>query len=231
MDPASKSQNHRPESSGWAKAALVTTNCVVIAGVLFDDWDAVTIVALYWVESVVVGLFRILKVIFGVPLKRDQSLLKTGIGKSLLIIVFTCHFGFIMFIHGIFLVAMFGSEFGENAAVDTPIELLVAVVQLNPSVTLATAILTLSHAFSFVANYIMRGEYLIPKLAFDMTAPYYRVGVFNLVIFFGGILVIVFQTPIWALIALIVSKVYIDLCFHEREHRRPQDQQTIVAQP
>jgi hypothetical protein len=42
---------------------LIVANLVPLIGVLFWDWDAFEIVALYWTENVVIGLINVLKMI------------------------------------------------------------------------------------------------------------------------------------------------------------------------
>ena len=42
---------------------LIVANLLPLLGVIFLDWDAFSIVALYWVENVVLGLINVLKLI------------------------------------------------------------------------------------------------------------------------------------------------------------------------
>jgi len=44
--------------------ALLAANVIPLFGVLFLDWDAFSIVLLYWSENLVIGFYNILKIAF-----------------------------------------------------------------------------------------------------------------------------------------------------------------------
>jgi len=85
---------------------------------------------------------------------------------------------------------------------------------------LPVGVLAASHLFSFLWNYIGRGEYRLASAPELMTKPYARVVVLHLTILFGGFGVQALGSPLWALVLLVVLKTGIDLAAHLREHRK-----------
>jgi hypothetical protein len=78
--------------------------------------------------------------------------------------------------------------------------------------------LVASHGFSFLWNYLYRGEYRSAQLARLMTKPYGRVVAMHVAIILGGIGVAALGSPVWALLILLGVKVGIDLKAHVKEH-------------
>ena len=62
--------------------ALIFANMMPVSGVALFDWNVVTILVLYWAESVVIGILNVLRLICcqtdnilqGIPLPGGQSL-------------------------------------------------------------------------------------------------------------------------------------------------------------
>jgi len=44
--------------------ALLIANIIPLFGVLFLEWDAFSIVLLYWAENLVIGFYNVLKIAF-----------------------------------------------------------------------------------------------------------------------------------------------------------------------
>ena len=78
--------------------------------------------------------------------------------------------------------------------------------------------LVLSHGFSYVWNYLKYGEYKTAALQVLMTRPYSRIIILHLTVIFGGILVMILQSPGAGLFLLIALKIAFDLTAHVREH-------------
>jgi hypothetical protein len=86
------------------------------------------------------------------------------------------------------------------------------------AVAFGAVALFLSHGWSFLANYIGRGEFRTTSPSSAMSAPYGRVIVLHLTIIFGAFLIAAFGAPIGALLVLVVAKTILDLSLHLREH-------------
>jgi len=81
------------------------------------------------------------------------------------------------------------------------------------------AALAASHLFSFIWNYLYRGEFRRAALTELMQQPYGRVVVLHLTILLGGFAAMLLGSPLWALLLLIGLKIALDLKAHLKEHR------------
>jgi Family of unknown function (DUF6498) len=128
---------YRQTASSRATIALVAANAVPLVGVLFFGWSLWTILAIYWVENGIVGLWNIPKILMagGVLLPG-----RTGVGyrawavqpmpaggRGVLAAFFAIHYGLFWLVHGVFVVVLpsflgvgraFGTGFGDGLAID-----------------------------------------------------------------------------------------------------------------
>jgi hypothetical protein len=189
---------------------LTAANLIPLAGVLWFGWQVFALLLLFWLENVVVGVFNVLRMLAARPADRGAW------GAKLFMIPFFCvHYGMFTAVHGVFVIAIFGRGAWNGSAADIgPV-----VRSLRPSgLVLSFAALALSHAFSFVWNYIGHGEYRTAELAKLMVAPYARVVVMHLTILGGGFLVMMLGSPVPALVVLVVLKILVDVGAHVGEH-------------
>ncbi|MCZ6616582.1 MAG: DUF6498-containing protein, partial [Gammaproteobacteria bacterium] len=89
----------------------------------------------------------------------------------------------------------------------------------------ALSALAISHGWSFYRNFIGCREYIHKTLSQQMNEPYKRVVVMHLTIIFGGFVVMLLETPLPALVLLIVLKIYADARAHKRQHGADQRKQ------
>lgn len=200
----------RPRTS---VAALVAANLMPVYGVLFLHWTVFPLVLFFWMENVVVGVFNVLRMIAAGPADPFKWL-----GKLFFVPFFTFHYGMFTFVHGIFVVGIFGGAAGRSGAMPRP-DALWELVRHN-QLHFALLALVLSHGVSFFANYLGRGEYRTASLAELMGAPYGRVVVLHIALLFGGFVVMATKSAVPGLILLIAMKVALDVRAHLREHAR-----------
>jgi hypothetical protein len=196
-----------------SSAVLMLANVAPVIGVLADHWTVFAVVLLYWCENVVVGAFNVLRMLSA----RPQDAL-TWAGKAFLIPFFCVHYGMFTFVHGIFVMGLFGGGFGKGNMSLSPHVLLEAIRQTG--LGWAVAALVASHGFSFFHNYLAGGEYRRVGLQQLMGQPYGRVVVLHLAILGGGFLVMALHSAVPALVLLIVLKTAIDLGAHLAERRK-----------
>jgi hypothetical protein len=194
--------------SAWV---LVAANLVPLAGVLFWGWDAFALVALFWMENVVVGVFFMLRVLCADP--SDPAL---WAGKLFMVPFFGFHYGMFTAIHGVFVFDMLGGKRYDvqGLGVLEP----AARAAADYGLWLPLAVLVASHFFSFAWNYLVRGEFRRAKLAELMSRPYARVVVLHVAIILGGIGAMALGSPLWALVVLLAVKIGLDLKAHVKEH-------------
>lgn len=196
-----------------SSAVLILANAAPLIGVLLDHWTVFAVVLLYWCENVVVGAFNVLRMLSA----RPQDGLAWA-GKAFLIPFFCVHYGMFTFVHGIFVMGLFGGGFAKGGMSLSPHVLLAAIRQTG--LGWAVAALVASHGFSFFHNYLAGGEYRRVGLQQLMAQPYGRVVVLHLAILGGGFLVMALHSAVPALVLLIVLKTAIDLGAHLAERRK-----------
>ncbi len=191
---------------------LLLVNAIPLVGVLAHHWTVFVVLLLYWCENVVVGAFNVLRMVCAYP---QVSI--AWVGKLFVIPFFMVHYGMFTFVHGIFVLSLFGggqTHGGGGGASGVP-ALIEAVRQAQLGV--AVAALVGSHRFSFVHNYLANGEYRRVQLTQLMTLPYRRVAVLHITILGGGLLVTALGSPLPALVVLILGKTAIDVATHRAE--------------
>lgn len=193
--------------------ALLAANLVPLYGVIALGWDVSALVLLYWIENVIVGLLnaaRMLCVDPGDPV--------TWAGKLFMVPFFCLHYGMFTAIHGGLVLAFFSDKatsklagsglFPTDAAINAVVE-----YGLGWSVAAVAA----SHFLSFLWNYLWRGEFRRASLTTLMGQPYSRVIVLHAVILAGGFSAMALGSPLWALVALLGVKIWLDLKAHRKE--------------
>ena len=188
---------------------LIGANAIPLLGVMFFQWTVFSILLLYWSENVVVGVFNILRMAVAEPRN-----IAANAGKLFLIPFFTVHYGMFTFVHGMFVLALFGPG-GPSMS---PAALLAAVRAAG--IGYGVLAIALSHGFSFVHNYLGSGEYQRTSTSALMAQPYARVVVLHITILAGGFLTQAVGAPALALVVLIAAKTGIDLRAHLAERRK-----------
>ena len=185
---------------------LVLANAIPVLGTIFLGWKLSDVMVLYWAESGVIGFFTVCKM---VVISRGMALLAVPF--------FVGHFGGFMAVHFLFIYGIFveGMQNGASSGGDLA-EVGAMFVKLWP----ALFALFVSHGYSFVTNFLGRGEFRDRTIKQQMGEPYHRIIFMHLVLIFGGGLVLVLKAPepvLWLVIGL---KTWFDLKAHLKEHRR-----------
>ncbi|MEM9479486.1 MAG: DUF6498-containing protein [Verrucomicrobiota bacterium] len=191
--------------------ALLIANAIPLFGVLFLGWEIFPIMALYWAENVIIGVFNVLKMLTNA----GPGGAGTQASKLFFVPFFAVHYGMFTLVHGVFVMALFGGgmSFGGPFAAAGAI-----TSEIGPGIFLVGLGLVGSHGYSFVANYFGRGEFkklAIPQLMF---APYPRIVVLHVSILFGGFVTMFLGAPALAVALLVVLKSVVDVKLHLREH-------------
>ncbi len=193
--------------------ALIAANLIPLYGVLVLRWDVFPLIFLYWVENVIVGVFNVFRMLSTPPYD-----LKTWIGKAFIVPFFCVHYGMFTGVHGIFVMVLFGGYGDKGAPFPGPDIVADSIRQY--ALLAPAAGLFLSHGFSFVWNFLGKGEYKKAGFKALMARPYSRIIVLHLTIIFGGFLVMALESPVLGLLLLLTLKVGFDLGAHIREHKQ-----------
>jgi len=206
------------ETSGsdWLRPsviALVLANLVPVFGVLCLHWEVFPLMFLFWSENVIVGVFNVLKMLCAAP---DNPL--TWAGKLFVIPFFCVHYGMFTFVHGIFVIVLFGGGMKHGAGFPTP-ETFWHVMQ-GYHLGWAVLGLAVSRAISFATNFIGSGEYRRASLPVLMQQPYGRIVVLHIAILGGGFLMLALHSPTVGLLLLVALKIALDLGGHLAERKK-----------
>ncbi len=190
---------------GATSLALIAGNLVPIIGVLFFDWQLFPLILLYWLENVVIGVFNVFKML---TCSGSESFLQ----RVVMTVFFSVHYGMFCFGHGTFIVDLFG---GELDSIPAAFQII-----MQNGLQLALIALVVSHAFSFLQNYLIRGEFREMSVSDVMFSPYKRIIVLHVFIIFGGIALQTFGVTQIGLIMLAGVKIVADLIAHKIEHKK-----------
>lgn len=188
---------------------LLAMNLIPLIGVLLHNWTVFQVLLLYWCENVVVGGFNVLRMLAAQP--KDPV---SWASKLFLIPFFIVHYGMFTFVHGMFVIGLFGGQAVRFGGL-SPSILLGAV--RTAGLTLPVAALVASHGFSFFHNYLAGGEYQRIDLAKLMFQPYGRIMVLHVTVLLGGFLITSLGSPVVAIVLLVGLKTAIDLGAHLKE--------------
>lgn len=224
---------------------MLIANAVPLLGVLFLGWDAFTIVALYWLENVVIGLFNALKMARCPP---DGSLLtniQSGtrdssdgrkvsrgfsrimwFGWKLFLIAFFCfHYGFFCMGHGMFVWILLGPG-GIGDSMRGHID----GVHLNwseslatfatPGMAIAVVGILVSHAISFATQHFGHRRVQFKPITDQMMEPYKRIVVLHVAIITAAFVINMVPLQLGLLIILIVGKTVYDGYIYREELTR-----------
>lgn len=179
---------------------LISMNLIPLVGVLLLDWNIGFIMLLYWMETVVIGVFNIPKML-SARLPPQGETKRVGLAGGLFFAAFfTVHYGGFNLGHYVFLKDMF----------DLP--------PIGLDVLIALAGLTLSHGVSLAVNWFGKREYEKTDPGVQMFKPYGRVILMHVVIIVSGFLVLGFKGALPVLILLIILKTYADVVAHIKGH-------------
>lgn len=198
------------ETSTSAMITLITVNLFPIFGVLVWGWEVFPIMLLYWSENIIVGFYNVLRLAVCNPEE------KTGCtGKFFFIPFFIVHYGGFAAGHGVFIIALFGGDAAGSSGVDSLWQFI-----LDSKIFFAMAALFVSHGYSYIKNYLGKGEYRRASVQTLMMQPYKRVVLLHITIIFGGFLMMALNSPFMGLLFFILLKTGMDLMAHLKEHRR-----------
>lgn len=202
---------------------IVSSNSIPVIGVIYLNWNPYMILLIYWGESLIIGIFNILKMMISGAIqdgKFSPSGFAAGTGSS---VFFTVHYGTFMFIHGVFIVIFMLIAISEDlSGSETMDALLIADEILAPgemtaiefleSEFAAVAALFISHLVSFYLYFLKTGEYNYTIADNYMTKPYKRIIVMHFTIILGAVALFIsgFKSVIFIII-WIGLKILLDL--------------------
>ncbi|MGE0828642.1 MAG: DUF6498-containing protein [Hyphomonadaceae bacterium] len=185
----------------------VAFNLIPIIGVLFWGWSAFALIFLYWLENVAIGGRTLLSIV-AAGMARGPA---AHAGALALGGFFTVHYGMFCFVHGIFVVTMFGQAVETHGLFDL-VGVARALFAAQSNLVFGFAAIVFWQIVEF-GLFLARGEAarLSPKDL--MSAPYPRIVVLHLTILLGGFVLMASGWPLIGVAALAVFKAAFDVAF------------------
>lgn len=202
---------------------IILVNIYPIAGVILFQWDYFYIVLLYIIETVIIGLYNVAKMIKAQGsghkqtgaaaslnnLGNSTSNSNPGCIKLFLIPFFLVHYNLFVIVQAVFVIVI-------SVEVDNRDVMLSQFTSL--AFLLSILILFLSHGYSFYKNYIKKGEYLQVTAPDLMLQPYKRIVIQQVTVIFGTFLILATNASVFFLVLLIILKTIFDIRAHLKVH-------------
>ncbi len=206
-----------PATIRFSLTVLVLANLLPLGGVVFFGWSVFQVMALFWLENVIVGAYNLLRM--------ATQMLKGQFAIIVLMAFFTVHYGMFCAVHGLFVMGIFGHDQpipgGKiQASPLAAFTLMEQMIALDATYFWAAIGLVASHGVSFLVNFLGSGEWKRVDAGTLMFAPYKRVVILHLTILAGAGAIALLGAPIWGLVVLVIIKTVVDAWSHLAERRR-----------
>jgi len=204
--------------------ALLLANFIPLIGVLFFDWNSVLVLALFWIENLVIGAFNLIR--FAALAFVDRNFSAIGLG-----VFFLVHYGAFCSMHGMLLADLLGyaeidtsqvlgfsSNGPQEVYLDGVAVFITFIRDLAPLIWIGLAGLILSHFSSFIENFILRGKIFREQANNLMVAPYAQIVVMHIGLLLGAVVLEKMGSPVWLLAVIVSLKIVFDFRQFQRRH-------------
>lgn len=177
-------------------------NALPVIGVLFWGWSAFALILLYWLENVIVGVRTALGM-----LAHGAAAGPGGLAAAVgMVVFFTFHFGLFCFVHGVFVLTLFGGagDAGMNMAGAVQRQLALGA---NFAVGVAAIIVWQGLELFFV---LRRGEHRRKTLPQLMGEPYPRMIVLHLAIILSAFVLLTVNVSAVGVVLIAILKTALD---------------------
>lgn len=183
---------------------LIILNAVPIYGVFHWDWKSFDLIFLYWLENLIIGVIMILRILtrrYSHPVELAMPLFMAPF--------FSFHFGMFCYVHGMFVVGLFGTGLtGELAGLDIP-EIIVPLIEARHLFWPVMALLAFQ-VIDWMRDISERG-FGSDSIKEITTAPYRRIIVLHITILASGFALGALNEPLIGLLVLIAFKTGMDI--------------------
>jgi hypothetical protein len=184
---------------------VVGLNLIPVIGVLFWGWSAFALIVLYWLENLVIGARTLASMVANAAVSGGASWL----GVLFIGAFFVFHYGMFCFVHGIFVMALFGNGAGGDSIVDLGGAVgTLFVTQTNLLIGFASIVVWQVVQFG---RFLARGEMRRTNFMELMASPYPRIAVLHMTIIFGGFVLMLLNQPVAGIVVLALIKAGYDI--------------------
>jgi len=195
FDPSELVRAYRDPLS-WVSLAV---DLAPVWAVFVFGWTATPLVALYWLENIVLGVFTILRMI-GTALSSVVSLAMA----LFMVPFFFFHYGIFCFVHGIFVRVFAG---GGDGGEFEPVSLINWAIGTAPEMVGFVAAIAGVSLLYYVFDFLGRGDYKTSNPQVEMFSPYGRIVTLHVAIILGAGVAFSLDEPLAGVLLLIFIRV------------------------
>jgi hypothetical protein len=202
----------KPTQGDWS---LIIANLIPVIGVWFLNWNAKEVFIVYCLETIIIGLFTLLKMfITGLIVKKDDWQSQGTVSKQpfwLFMIFFLLHYGLFVTVQMaiFFSVSAIGDDYGL-----TFFNFFSRVPSLvSNEAYIMLGVFIVSYGFRFTTDFILTGDYKTSSLGYLMFQPYGRIFIQQVTVILGSMFLSFGAGKIFILIFALIKiffEVFID---------------------
>jgi hypothetical protein len=178
---------------------ILLFNAIPLAGVLWFDWHVFEVILLYWFENVAIGVAHFVRM-------RIAERANPPPGGMSQANFFAMHYGMFTFIHGIFVIAIFGV-------------VMEGLSDYRAGLGMPLLALIFWQFVSLAADYALTDGFKGQKSEDMLFQPYPRVLALHVTIIAGGWFIAEMGNPVWAVALLVTLKTIGDVGFQMFQSR------------
>jgi Family of unknown function (DUF6498) len=195
--------------------SLIIANLIPVAGVLFLNWNAKEVFLVYCLETIIIGLFTLLKMLItGLVVKKDVWQNQGAVTKQ----PFWFFMLFFLVHYGMFVAVQMGIFFGVSGIGDENGITFFNFFSKWPSLLTNEAYIMLgvfivSYGFRLTTDFILTGDYKTSSLGYLMFQPYGRIFVQQVTVILGSMFLSFGAGKVFILIFALIKiffEVFID---------------------
>jgi hypothetical protein len=217
-------QTASPAAGQLQVAAAVAGAAVMAAGIAFFGWPTFAVLALYWLENVIIGAFTLLRIL-AAGFRQQRHISTLAVGGF-----FTVHYGIFCAVHGLFVASLFGGIDDGHGFADS-LGLMIRKIagdRIGLLVVLAMIVAAAADALRTHRRHDGDDFKAIHRI---MSEPYGRIVVLHLVLIGGGFLMQALKLPAAVGLLLVAFKLVYDLRLARRSWRAEADRPQAVRKP
>ena len=192
---------------------LVVANLLPVYGVWFLGWKAAEVFTVYSLETIIIGIITVVKLIISSSVRQDSGFTKapaTWAGPVFIILFFILHYGIFVFVQMSIFFSVSGIALGDFSLLSL---LFHPTNYLSFDGWIMLSVFMLGYAYKSLLEFILSGRYKTTPVMAVMFEPYGRIFIQQFTIIIGSMFLVFGAGKIFIAIFTIIKiyfSVYID---------------------
>ncbi len=194
--------------------SLIIANLIPVIGVWFLNWSAKEVFLVYCLETIIIGLFTLLKMLITGLFARKKDIWETK-GGAVTKQPFWFFMLFFIVHYGIFVAVQMGIFFGVSGLGDEYGITFFNFFSKWPSLLTSEAyimlgVFVLSYGFRMTSDFILTGDYKTSSLGYLMFQPYGRIFIQQVTVILGSMILSLGGGKVFILVFALI-KIYFEV--------------------